>query len=324
MAFDGGRHVDPEPPIGNHPSARQVAGQHGQADGGAFVDLGGDRGARVLGARCAGHPEHLGRSQIARHLATRHAPQEAHAVVEAGVEAGRGLGLEGGRREDAAEQQQGVVAPETLHDVEHEGNAAVARQGADVDEPQAPIARKLGERRGALKVRQARVVGGDEAQPGSRAEIGEDVVGDGDDAVGKAHQGALPQAAGRRHQRPCARREVLLGHDLLAQVLVHIVDEARHERSQQREQGQQLRVVDVDHERSHDTQRRDDRGHTEHAPRARPRAAAPRAGHRTRRGPGSLRGRGRSRRSRRRPACGTRVRKCADRRGGGPRRGGRP
>ena len=150
--------------------------------------------------------------------------------------------------EAAAEHEQGVVAVEALHDVEHERAAAHRRQAADVDQAQPGIGGQLGDRLGAFEVRQARVVRDDHAQARPAAELAQHAVVGDDGAVGPAREPAQREAAGPRHGPPGARRDVLLGHDLLGHVLVHVAHEARHERPQQGEQGEQLGVVNVHHE----------------------------------------------------------------------------
>ena len=159
----------------------------------------------------------------------------------------RDLGLERRVVEGAAEVEHRLVRLELLHDVEHHRAAARAREAADVDELEARVGGELGHRLGALEALHARVVGQHEAELRRAAQRRQLVVGDDDDAGAQRREALLGDRRRLRGDGPHLGRDVRLAGDRLGHVLVHVVDEARHERLGRREQREQLGVVHVQH-----------------------------------------------------------------------------
>ena len=100
-----------------------------------------------------------------------------------------------------------------------------------------------------------RVVGQHEAELRRAAQRGQLVVGDDHDAGAQRRQAPLGDRGGLRGGRTDPRRQVRLAGDGLGHVLVHVVDEPRHERPGRREQREQFRVVHVQHVRLEQAQR---------------------------------------------------------------------
>ena len=217
------------------------------------------------------------------------------------------------------EVEHGLVRLELLHDVEHHRAAAGAREAADVDELEARVGGELGHRLGALEAFHARVVGQHEAELGRAAQRVQLVLGDDHDAGAQRREALLGDRRGLRGDGPDLGRDVRLAGHGLGHVLVHVVDELRHDRLGRREQRQQLGVVHVQHVGLERAQRlRDLHGAEEPGAAAALRqrredhagvvAAGLGAGDHVHDLVAGLR-----------PACGTRARRCAGRRACGPR-----
>ena len=147
--------------------------------------------------------------------------------------------------ERAAQVEHRLVRLELLHDVEHHGAAPRAREAAHVDELEARVGGELGHRLGALEAFHARVVGQHEAELGRAAQCRQLVLGHDDDAGAQRRQALLGDRRGLRGDGPDLGRDVRLAGHGLGHVLVHVVDELRHDRLGRREQRQQLGVVHV-------------------------------------------------------------------------------
>ncbi len=133
-----------------------------------------------------------------------------------------------------------------------------AREAADVDELEARVGGELGHRLGALEALDPRVVGQHEAELRRAAERVQLVVGDDDDAGAQRREALLGDGRRLRGDGPHLRRDVVLAGHRLGHVLVHVVDEPRHERPGGGKERQQLGVVHVQHVGLERAQRLDD------------------------------------------------------------------
>ena len=122
---------------------------------------------------------------------------------------------------------------------------ARAREAADVDELETRVGGELGYRLGAFESFHARIVGEHEAELGRAAQRVQLVLGHDDDAGAHRCEAPLGDGRGLRGDGPDLGRDVRLAGDGLGHVLVHVVDELRHDRPGGGKEGEQLGVVHV-------------------------------------------------------------------------------